>query len=162
MKQKMETGKTLGAPARIRTGTPLRAADFKSAASAIPPRERGSRLAGPGPSRTGRLGLAVLFLGVAALPLRAGSGRDLKAFYEARCAVCHGVEGTGRGLDGIRLGPRGFQDPRTFGKATDEELATAIRAGQGAMPAFSFLLTQAEARSMVKDVLRPLAGRKRR
>ena len=140
------------------------AADFKSAASAIPPREPGSRLAGPAPSGTvpGRLRTALLLLGLAALPLRADGGSDLTAFYEARCAVCHGEEGTGRGLDGARLGPRSFQDPRTFGKATDEDLAKAIRAGQGAMPAFSFLLTQAQAERMVKEVLRPFAGRKRR
>jgi hypothetical protein len=30
------------------------------------------------------------------------------------------------------------------------------------MPAFSFLLTQAQAERMVKEVLRPFAGRKRR
>ena len=149
-----------GAPARTRTGTPLRAADFKSAASAIPPREPASSLAGPGAGRAWRG--AVLLLGMAGMPLRAAAGRDLAAYYAARCAVCHGEEGTGRGPDGARLGPLPFADPRAFGKATDAELARTIREGQGAMPAFRFLLSDAEALRMVKDVLRPMAGKRRR
>lgn len=103
-----------------------------------------------------------MLLGMAGVPLRAASGRDLAAYYAARCAVCHGEEGTGRGPDGARLGPLSFADPRTFGKATDEDLARTIREGQGAMPAFRFLVGDAEALRMVKEVLRPMAGKRRR
>ena len=104
--------------------------------------------------------LAVLLL-VPAFPARAG-GRDLKRFYEARCAVCHGADGTGRGPGGLRLGPASFADPKTFGPASDEDLARAIRQGSGAMPAFSFVLDEAEARRLAREVLRPMAPRKRR
>lgn len=104
--------------------------------------------------------LAVLLL-VPALPARA-EGRDLKRFYEARCAVCHGADGAGRGAGGIRLGPASFADPKTFGTASDEDLAKAIRQGSGAMPAFGFVLDEAEARRLVREVLRPMAPRKRR
>lgn len=104
--------------------------------------------------------LAILLL-VPAFPARAG-GRDLKRFYEARCAVCHGADGTGRGPGGIRLGPASFADPKTFGPASDEDLARAIRQGSGAMPAFSFVLDEGEARRLAREILRPMAPRKRR
>lgn len=107
--------------------------------------------------------LAVLLLvpALPALPARAG-GRDLKRFFEARCAVCHGADGTGRGAGGIRLGPASFGDPKTFGAASDEDLARAIRQGSGAMPAFGFVLDDAEARRLVREVVRPMGPRKRR
>ncbi len=104
--------------------------------------------------------LAVLLL-VPVLPVRAAD-RDLKRFYEARCAVCHGADGTGRGPGGIRLGPASFADPKTFGTASDGDLARAIRQGSGAMPAFGFVLDDGEARRMVREVIRPMGPRKHR
>ncbi|HEX9080845.1 MAG TPA: cytochrome c [Holophagaceae bacterium] len=89
-------------------------------------------------------------------------GFDPKAFYQARCAVCHGGDGEGRGPGGLRLGPRSFADPRTLGKATDEDLAKVVRDGEGAMPAFRYLLGETEARRLVREAVRPLAGRKHR
>lgn len=94
--------------------------------------------------------------------LAGAESRDLKRFYEARCAVCHGVDGTGRGPGGIRLGPASFADPKAFGTASDEDLARAIREGGGAMPAFGFILDEGESRRLVREVLRPMAPRKRR
>ncbi|HEX9011651.1 MAG TPA: cytochrome c [Holophagaceae bacterium] len=106
-------------------------------------------------------GVLAVLLFLPALPVRA-EGRDLKRFFEARCAVCHGADGTGRGAGGIRLGPASFADPKTFGTASDEELAQAIRRGSGAMPAFGFVLDDAEARRLVGEVIRPMGPRKRR
>jgi mono/diheme cytochrome c family protein len=103
----------------------------------------------------------VVLLLVLVLPARA-QGRDLKRFYEARCAVCHGADGTGRGPGGTRLGPASFADPKTFGGASDEELARGIRQGSGAMPAFGFVLDEVEAGRLVREVLRPMVPRKRR
>ena len=53
--------------------------------------------------------------------LAGAEGRDLKRFYEARCAVCHGADGTGRGPGGSHLGPVSFADPKAFGTASDED-----------------------------------------
>ena len=94
--------------------------------------------------------------------LAGAEGRDLKRFYEARCAVCHGSDGSGRGPGGIRLGPSAFGDPKTFGPDTDEDLARVIRQGRGAMPAFGFLLDDREALQLVRQVVRPMGPRKRR
>jgi mono/diheme cytochrome c family protein len=103
--------------------------------------------------------LAVLFVPTL---LAGAEGRDLKRFYEARCAICHGADGSGRGPSGIRLGPAAFADPKTFGPASDEDLARAIRRGSGAMPAFGFLLDDREALQLVRQVVRPMGPRKRR
>lgn len=105
--------------------------------------------------------LAVLLLVLAAAPVRAEE-RDLKRFFAARCAVCHGPDGTGRGVGGIRLGARGFGETRALVKVPDADLARAIREGAGAMPAFRTQLTEAEARRMVVEVIRPMVLRKHR
>ena len=104
--------------------------------------------------------IAAWLLTLAALPVRA-EGRDLKRFFADRCAVCHGPDGTGRGPGGVRLGPQGFREIKGLEKLPDADLARTIRQGAGAMPAFSFLLTDAEARRMVTEVIRPLAGHRR-
>jgi len=105
--------------------------------------------------------VTALLLALAAVPAL-GEGRDLKLTFAARCAVCHGLDGSGRGAAGVRLGPRGFGESKSLGKASDADLARIIRGGSEAMPAFSFLLTEAEARRMVAEVVRPFAARRHR
>ncbi|MBI1754067.1 MAG: cytochrome c [Acidobacteria bacterium] len=99
---------------------------------------------------------AALLLAFLAAPL-AAEVRDLKAFFQERCAVCHGPDGTGRGSTGARLGGRNLADARWFAKQDEKELATSILKGRGAMPGFRRHLDEAEARRLVAEVLRPLA-----
>ncbi len=87
--------------------------------------------------------------------------RDLKAFYRERCAACHGLDGSGRGPGGVRLGGRNLADPRWQARQEDAALAASIRKGLGAMPGFGRQLTEPEARRLVAEVVRPLAGRKK-
>ena len=105
--------------------------------------------------------IAALLLGLITVPGRAEE-RDLKLYFAARCAVCHGLDGTGRGAGGVRLGARGFREGKFLGKASDAELVQTIREGAGAMPAFGAQLTEAEARRMVEDVIRPFASKRHR
>jgi mono/diheme cytochrome c family protein len=102
-----------------------------------------------------------LLLVLAAVPGRTAE-RDLKLYFAARCAVCHGLDGTGRGPGGVHLGARGFREGTVLGKASDAALAQTIRQGAGAMPAFGAQITEAEARRMVAEVIRPLAARRHR
>jgi len=87
--------------------------------------------------------------------------RDLKAFYQERCAVCHGHDGTGRGPNGGRLGGRNFQDARWEAKQQEADLVTSILQGKGAMPGFRRQLSVSEARRLVAKVILPMAARKK-
>ena len=86
--------------------------------------------------------------------------KDLKAFFQERCAVCHGPDGTGRGPNGVRLGGRNLADARWLAKQQEADLVASILRGRGAMPGFRRQLSESEARRMVVGVLRPLAVRK--
>ena len=88
-------------------------------------------------------------------------GRDLKAFYQARCAVCHGSDGTGRGPGGIRLGARNLADSRWFTKQEEATLVASLLQGRGAMPGFQRQLTEAEAKRLLTEVVRPMATRRK-
>lgn len=92
---------------------------------------------------------------LAASPL-AAEGRDLKAFYQERCAACHGLDGTGRGPGGARLGGRNLADARWFAKQDEKDLAASILRGRGAMPGFRRQLDEAEAQRLVAEILRPM------
>jgi mono/diheme cytochrome c family protein len=87
--------------------------------------------------------------------------RDLKAFFQERCAVCHGHDGTGRGPNGIKLGGRNFQDARWEAKQQEADLVASILRGKGAMPGFRRQLSEAEAHRLVTSVILPLASRKK-
>ncbi|HJV48803.1 MAG TPA: cytochrome c [Geothrix sp.] len=103
---------------------------------------------------------AAFLLAIPCLPLSA-EARDLKAFFQERCAVCHGTDGSGRGPNGVRLGGRSLLDARWLTKQEDADLATSILRGRGAMPGFRRQLSEAEAHRMISDVIRPLGTRKR-
>jgi len=103
---------------------------------------------------------AALLLAFFSMPLTA-EVRDLKAFFQERCAVCHGPDGTGRGATGVRLGGRNLAEARWLAKQEEAGLVGSILKGRGAMPGFRRQLTEAEARRLVKEVIWPLAVRKR-
>ena len=94
------------------------------------------------------------------LLLRA-EGRDLKAFFQARCSVCHGLDGSGKGPGGLRLGGRNLADARWLAKQEEAALVASLLRGRGAMPAFQRQLSEAEARRLLVEVIRPLAMRKK-
>ncbi len=103
---------------------------------------------------------ATLLLVLLCTPL-AAEVRDLKAFFQERCAVCHGADGTGRGPNGARLGGRNLGDGRWLVKQEEADLVASILRGKGAMPGFRRQLSDAEARRLLVEVVRPLAARKK-
>jgi mono/diheme cytochrome c family protein len=94
------------------------------------------------------------------LLLRA-EGRDLKAFYQARCSVCHGLDGSGKGPGGIRLGGRNLADSRWLAKQEEAALMASLLRGRGAMPGFQRQLGEAEAKRLLTEVVRPMATRRK-
>ena len=87
--------------------------------------------------------------------------RDLRGFFRERCVACHGTDGTGRGPNGVKLGGRNLAEARWQARQEDAALGASILKGRGAMPGFGRQLTEAEARRLVAEVVRPLAQRKK-
>ena len=103
---------------------------------------------------------AALSLALLGSPLVA-EGRDLKAFFQERCAACHGPDGSGRGVNGARLGGRNLTDLRWQAKQDEAALVTSVLKGRGAMPGFRHQLSEAEAGQLLAMVLRPPGARKK-
>ncbi len=79
--------------------------------------------------------------------------RDLKAFFQQRCASCHGPDGSGRGPGGA-LGGSNLLDSRRLVGQEAADLAGIILQGRGAMPGFRRQLSQEEALKLARDILR--------
>jgi mono/diheme cytochrome c family protein len=102
---------------------------------------------------------AALLLAILSMPL-AAEVRDFRAFFQERCAVCHGPDGSGRGPGGARLGGRNLTDARWAAKQEEPVLVTSILQGRGAMPGFRRQLSEAEARRLLQSLFRPQGLRK--
>jgi cytochrome c6 len=85
--------------------------------------------------------LAFLFL------LAVSARADAEANYKAKCAGCHGPDGTGNTAAGKAMKVRDFHDPEVQ-KETDAELADIISNGKNKMPKYSDKLKDAE----IKDL----------
>lgn len=89
------------------------------------------------------------FIGMAALVvLAAGMAvpalADGAADYKAKCAMCHGADGSGKPAMKIVS----FKDPSMV-KLTDAQLTASTADGKGKMPAYKGKLTDAQ----IKDVV---------
>ncbi len=83
--------------------------------------------------------------------------KELKAFYRATCAKCHGPDGSGQSADGKRLTATDFTDAAKMAKGSDAMMVKTIRKGiffGVVMHPFKNRLTQAEALLLVQRVLR--------
>ena len=85
---------------------------------------------------------------------------DVKAYFNRTCAVCHGLDGSGRLPTGQRLPGRPLNDSRWQAREKDSDLVRAILNGRRAMPGFKVQLTETEVKRLVAEVVRPLAARK--
>jgi len=85
------------------------------------------------------------------------SVNELKAFYVANCARCHGPDGSAQGADGKRLAGKDFTDAKKMAKESDAMLVKTIRKGiffGVVMPPFKKRITEPEALLLVQEVLR--------
>lgn len=55
--------------------------------------------------------------------------------YKAKCAMCHGADGTAQTPAGKAMKARDFHDPDVI-KASDADLTAAIAKGRNKMPAY--------------------------
>lgn len=87
--------------------------------------------------------IAVVF----ALPLSARAQDTPETLYKAKCAACHGPDGSGSAM-GKKLGVRDFHSDEVQ-KQTDTELADAITKGKGKMPAVGLKFSPDTIKSLI-------------
>jgi len=88
-----------------------------------------------------------LFSFVIALALPPIAAADAAADYKAKCAMCHGADGSGKASMGTKdLGSADIQ------KMSDADLTAAITNGKGKMPSYKGKLTDAQISDLVKYI----------
>lgn len=81
----------------------------------------------------------------------------LRQLYAQQCARCHGLDGSARSPEGLRLKGLDFTSPQDMKGLTDRDLEQAIASGVFfglKMPAFRAVLSEEETRTMVRELLR--------
>ena len=91
--------------------------------------------------------LLIAFLFLPAVGARA----DAEANYKAKCAGCHGADGTGSTPGGKALKVRDFHDPEVQ-KETDAELTDIISNGKNKMPKYGDKFKDTEIKELVAYV----------
>ncbi len=82
---------------------------------------------------------------------------ELKAFYVAYCARCHGYDGSPPQEEGKKPKGLDFTDPANVAKASDTRMVKAIRKGIFfglVMPPYKKRLSEADTQLMVTEILR--------
>lgn len=87
---------------------------------------------------------------VVALPAFA-AGPDGAALYKAKCALCHGADGSGQTPVGKSMKMPDLRSAEVQ-KLTDIELTKVISGGKGKMPAYGQKLTTAEIQSIIAQI----------
>lgn len=83
--------------------------------------------------------------------------KELKGFYVANCAKCHGADGSARSPQGKHLPGTDFTDNLNMAKKSDAMMVKTIRKGiffGVVMHPFKKRITEAEALVLVQEVLR--------
>ncbi len=76
--------------------------------------------------------------------------------YRQNCAICHGVEGYGKELQGRQIPSLRTGD--IAGK-TEEQIYEQIATGKPPMPSFKYQMTEDEMRKLAKFIYKDLQGR---
>lgn len=92
--------------------------------------------------------IAAVLLVVFALPAFAGGEPDGAAVFKAKCAMCHGPDGSGQTTMGKTMKLRDLRSAEVQ-KATDKEWTSLIADGKGKMPAYKEKLQPAEISALV-------------
>jgi cytochrome c6 len=79
-------------------------------------------------------------------PVRAQN--DAASLFKAKCAACHGADGSGNTAVGKSMKIRDFHSADVQ-KQTDAQLSDMITTGKGAMPAYKGKLTDDQIKQLV-------------
>jgi cytochrome c6 len=76
---------------------------------------------------------------------------DAAAVYKAKCAMCHGPDGTGQTPSGKAMKARDLGSPDVQ-KMTNEELKKVIESGKGKMPAYKGKIDEKTIDGLIKYI----------
>jgi cytochrome c6 len=74
-----------------------------------------------------------------------------ESLYKAKCAACHGADGTGSTPAGKKLGAHDFHSPEVM-KQTDAQLLETMSKGKNKMPAYDGKIPADQMKSLVAYV----------
>lgn len=95
--------------------------------------------------------IAVLGLLSASLAIPAMGQQTGEATYKAKCAMCHGADGTGNTPVGKSMKLKSLKSAEDI-KATDAELFKDTKSGVGKMQGYANKLTDAQIRDVVSYI----------
>jgi mono/diheme cytochrome c family protein len=90
----------------------------------------------------------LLAASIAAPAFAQSAGADT---YKAKCAMCHGPDGTAAVPMGKMYKIPSFKDPAVI-KSSDAELSAITKDGKGKMPAYAGKLTDAQIKEVVSFI----------
>jgi cytochrome c6 len=93
----------------------------------------------------------------AAFLIPSGLAQAPADIYKAKCAMCHGADGTANTPAGKAMKARDFHDPDVI-KATDADLTLAISKGRNKMPAYGKQYSDEQIKALVayvRDMQKP-------
>jgi mono/diheme cytochrome c family protein len=96
------------------------------------------------------LGAFALFL-LTVLNVPARAATDAESIYKAKCAACHGPDGSGDTTVGKKLGAHDFRSPDVQ-KSPDEDLAEITAKGKNKMPSYEKSLKPDEIKGLVSYI----------
>lgn len=76
---------------------------------------------------------------------------DAAGMFKAKCAVCHGADGSGNTAMGKKLGVRDLRSAEVQSQS-DAQLFAAISNGKGKMPAFGKSLSDGDRHQLVSHI----------
>jgi mono/diheme cytochrome c family protein len=89
--------------------------------------------------------LILLAASIAAPAFAQSAGADT---YKAKCAMCHGPDGTASTPTGKAMKVPSFKDPAEI-KASDADLIATTKSGKGKMPSYSTKLSDAQIKEVI-------------
>jgi mono/diheme cytochrome c family protein len=95
--------------------------------------------------------LVIAFLFFASAPAAQATADPGTAVYKAKCASCHGADGSGKTPAGKSLKVRDLSSPEVQ-KMTDAGLTKVIADGKGKMPAYGKKLSADQIKSLVATI----------
>jgi len=95
-----------------------------------------------------KLVVIVLTAAILLIVPAAFAAADGAALYKAKCASCHGADGSGQTAMGKAMKLRDLRSPEVQ-KQSDAELTKVTADGKGKMPAYKGKLTDAEISALV-------------